>query len=121
MGFLFFMINFAEFQLAGVIGSLSSALRLHPVEFSTCLFAPFLMNFMFGIPIGMLADRFGTRVVGSVLLVMSCVGIIGRVVRRAKKDCQSVFGPEHSEPACVSRTPLRFATTLRDLRCCDFI
>jgi nitrate/nitrite transporter NarK len=90
MGFLFFMINFAEFQLAGVIGSLSSALRLHPVEFSTCLFAPFLMNFIFGIPIGMLADRFGTRVVGSVLLVMSCVGIIGRAY--ASSGFMSLFG-----------------------------
>ena len=78
MGFLFFMINFAEFQLAGVVGSLSSALSLDPLEFALCLFAPFLVNFIFGIPVGMLADRFGTRAVGSVLLVMSCAGIIGR-------------------------------------------
>jgi len=90
MGFLFFMINFAEFQLAGVIGSLSSAFRLDPVEFATCLFAPFLMNFMFGIPVGMLADRFGTRVVGSVLLVVSCAGIIGRAY--ASSGFMSLFG-----------------------------
>lgn len=78
MGFLFFMTNFAEFQLAGVIGSLSSALRLGPMEFAMCAFAPFLMNFVFGIPVGMMADRFGTRAVGSALLVVSCAGIIGR-------------------------------------------
>ncbi len=78
IGFLFFMTNFAEFQLAGVVGSLSSALRLHPVQFAMCAFAPFLMNFVFGIPVGMMADRFGTRAVGSALLVVSCVGIIGR-------------------------------------------
>ncbi len=78
IGFLFFMTNFAEFQLAGVIGSLSSALRLNPMEFAMCAFAPFLMNFAFGIPVGMMADRFGTRTVGSVLLVVSCIGIIGR-------------------------------------------
>ena len=78
LAFLFFMINFAEFQLAGVVGSLSSALHLDPLEFALCLFAPFLMNFVFGIPVGMLADRFGTRTVGSVLLLISCSGIIGR-------------------------------------------
>ncbi len=78
VGFLFFMTNFAEFQLAGVVGSLSSALRLDPTEFAMCAFAPFLMNFVFGIPVGMLADRFGTRAVGSALLVVSCVGIVGR-------------------------------------------
>jgi len=78
MGFLFFMTNFAEFQLAGVIGSLSAALRLDPMQFAMCAFAPFLMNFVFGIPVGMLADRFGTRAVGSTLLLVSCAGIIGR-------------------------------------------
>lgn len=78
MGFLFFITNFAEFQLAGVIGKLSSALHLDPMEFALCAFAPFLMNFVFGIPVGMLADRFGTRAVGSALLLVSCVGIIGR-------------------------------------------
>lgn len=78
IGFLFFMTNFAEFQLAGVIGSLSSALRLDPVEFAMCAFAPFLMNFVFGIPVGMMADRFGTKAIGSALLVVSCAGIIGR-------------------------------------------
>jgi MFS transporter, NNP family, nitrate/nitrite transporter len=83
IGFLFFMTNFAEFQLAGVIGSLSSALRLDPMEFAMCAFAPFLMNFVFGIPVGMAADRFGTRAVGSVLLVVSCAGIIGRAYASA--------------------------------------
>jgi nitrate/nitrite transporter NarK len=78
MAFLFFMTNFAEFQLAGVTGSLSFALRLDPMEFAMCAFAPFLMNFVFGIPVGMMADRFGTRAVGSALLVVSCAGIIGR-------------------------------------------
>jgi nitrate/nitrite transporter NarK len=78
MAFLFFMINFAEFQLAGVVGSLSSALHLSPLEFATCLFAPFLVNFALGIPVGLMADRFGTRAVGSALLLASCVGIIGR-------------------------------------------
>lgn len=89
MGFLFFMINFAEFQLAGVSGSLMSALRLDPMEFATCLFAPFLVNFLFGIPVGMLADRFGTRAVGSVLLLVSCVGVIGRAY--ASSDFMSLF------------------------------
>jgi MFS family permease len=78
MGFLFFMTNFAEFQLAGVVGSLSSALRLAPMQFAMCAFAPFLMNFVFGIPVGMMADRFGTRAVGSALLVVGCAGVIGR-------------------------------------------
>jgi len=90
MGLLFFMINFAEFQLAGVIGSLSSALHLTPVEFAMCVFAPFLMNFVFGIPVGILADRFGTRTVGSVLLLVSCAGIIGRAY--ASSGFMSLFG-----------------------------
>ncbi|MGH8220489.1 MAG: MFS transporter [Steroidobacteraceae bacterium] len=78
MAFLFFMTNFAEFQLAGVAGHLSSALHLSPMQFAMCLFAPLLMNFAFGIPVGMVADRFGTKAVGSVLLLVSCAGIIGR-------------------------------------------
>jgi MFS family permease len=90
MGFLFFMTNFAEFQLAGVIGSLSSAFHLDPMEFAICAFAPFLMNFVFGIPVGMLADRFGTRAVGSVLLLLSCTGIIGRAY--ASSGFMSLFG-----------------------------
>lgn len=90
MGFVFFMANLAEFQLAGVIGSLTSALHLHPLAFAICLFAPFLMNFVFGIPIGMLADRFGARAVGSVLLLVSCVGVIGRAY--ASSGFMSLFG-----------------------------
>lgn len=90
LGFLFFMTNFAEFQLAGVGASVSSALHLDPIEFATCLFAPFLVNFVFGIPFGMLADRFGTRAVGSVLLVISCGGIISRAY--ASSGFVSLFG-----------------------------
>lgn len=90
LSFLFFMVNFAEFQLAGVIGSLSSALHLDPMDFALCVFAPFLMNFLFGIPCGMLADRFGTRTVGSLLLLASCVGVIGRAY--ASSGFGSLFG-----------------------------
>src|SRR5208337_282361 len=78
MSFLFFTINFATFQLASVAGRLFPLLHLTPVEFGMCLFAPFLMNFILGIPVGMITDRFGTRAVGSVFLIISCVGIIGR-------------------------------------------
>jgi nitrate/nitrite transporter NarK len=78
MGSVFFMANFGEFQLAGVVGSVSSALRLSPLQFGLCLFAPFLMNFVFGIPVGVTADRFGAKAVGSVLLIVSCIGIVGR-------------------------------------------
>jgi len=90
MSFLFFMTNFGEFQLAGVIGSLSSAYHLDAMDFALCAFAPFLMNFLFGIPVGMLADRFGTRAVGSVLLLVGCAGIIGRAY--ASWDFMSLFG-----------------------------
>ncbi len=89
IAFLFFMTNFAEFQLAGVAGSLSSALHLTPMEFAMCAFAPFLMNFVFGIPVGMMADRFGTKAVGIALLVVSCAGIIGRTY--ASSDFASLF------------------------------
>lgn len=78
VGFLFFMTNFAEFELAGIAGSLSAALHLDPMQFAMCMFAPYLINFVFGIPVGMIADRYGTRAVGSALLVVSCVGVIGR-------------------------------------------
>jgi NNP family nitrate/nitrite transporter-like MFS transporter len=90
MGCVFFMTNLAEFQLAGVMSSLTSTLHLDPLEFSICLFAPFLINFVFGIPIGMLADRFGTRAVGSVLLLASCAGVIGRTY--ASSGFMSFFG-----------------------------
>jgi len=78
MSFLFFTVNYAEFQLAGVAGSLFGALHLTPFEFGMCLFAPFLMNFTFGIPIGVVADRFGTRAVGATLLIIATVGLLGR-------------------------------------------
>lgn len=78
MSALCFMANFGEFQLAGVIGRLSSELRLSPTEFAMCLFAPYLMNFVFGIPVGVLADRFGARAVGSVLLIVACAALAGR-------------------------------------------
>lgn len=87
---LFFMTNFAEFQLAGVVGGLSTALRLTPVEFAMCAFAPFLMNFAFGIPVGIVADRFGPRAVGAVLLLVSCLGIVGRAY--ASSGFPSLFG-----------------------------
>ena len=78
MSFLFFTTNYAEFQLAGAAGSIIGGLHVSPFEFPMCLFAPFLMNFVFGIPIGMVADRFGTKAVGIVLLLIATVGLIGR-------------------------------------------
>jgi len=78
MAFVCFMANFGEFQLAGIVGRLSSALQLSPLQFGMCLFAPYLMNFIFGIPVGVMADRFGTRPVGGALLLISCAGIVGR-------------------------------------------
>lgn len=78
MSFLFFITNYAEFQLAGAAGSIIGGLHVSPFEFGLCLFAPFLMNFAFGIPIGVVADRFGTRAVGTVLLLVAAVGLVGR-------------------------------------------
>ncbi|HEX4049555.1 MAG TPA: MFS transporter [Steroidobacteraceae bacterium] len=78
MSFLFFVTNYAEFQLAGAAGSIFGTFHVTPFEFGMCLFAPFLMNFAFGIPIGMVADRSGTRTVGSVLLIIAAVGLVGR-------------------------------------------
>lgn len=78
VSFLFFMVNFATFQLAGAAGRLFPLLHLTPVEFGMCLFAPFLLTFALGIPTGMITDRVGAKAVGSVFLIISCVGIIGR-------------------------------------------
>jgi len=78
MSFLFFAVNYAEFELAGVAGSLFGSFHLTPLEFGLCLFAPFLMNFAFGIPIGMVADRYGTTAVGSTLLIVATAGLVGR-------------------------------------------
>ncbi|HTT06940.1 MAG TPA: MFS transporter [Steroidobacteraceae bacterium] len=78
MSFLFFIVNYSEFELAGAAGSIFGSLHLTPFEFGLCLFAPFLMNFAFGIPIGMVADRFGTRAVGVVLLLVATAGLVGR-------------------------------------------
>ncbi len=78
MCFLFFAVNFSEFELAGSAGSIFGAFHLSPLEFAMCLFAPFLMNFVFGIPLGVVADRFGTRVVGIVILIVATAGLVGR-------------------------------------------
>lgn len=90
MSFLFFVVNYSEFQLAGAAGSIFGTLHVSPFEFGMCLFAPFLMNFAFGIPIGVLADRFGTRTVGSVLLLIAAVGLVGRAY--ASTGFVSLFG-----------------------------
>jgi nitrate/nitrite transporter NarK len=89
MSFLFFAANYAEFELAGVAGSLFGAFHLSPLEFGMCLFAPFLMNFVFGIPIGVVADRFGTMAVGGTLLVVATAGLVGRAY--ASTDFASLF------------------------------
>src|SRR5580700_208543 len=89
MSSLFFMANYAEFQLAGVAGDLSRSLHLSRVEFGMCLFAPFLVNFIFGIPVGAVADRFGTRVAGSALLCVGTLGLVGRAY--ASTDFESLF------------------------------
>ncbi len=89
MSFLFFAVNYSEFELAGVAGSLFGSLHLTPFEFGMCLFAPFLMNFAFGIPIGVVADRFGTRAAGSVLLIVATGGLVGRAY--ASTDFVSLF------------------------------
>jgi NNP family nitrate/nitrite transporter-like MFS transporter len=78
MSVAFFLINLTLFQLAGVAGRLLPALHLTPMEFGMCLFGPFLVNFVFGIPIGMLTDRFGAKAVGTVFLIIACIGTIGR-------------------------------------------
>ena len=90
MSALFFTVNYAEFQLAGAAGSIFSSLHVSPFEFGMCLFAPFLMNFALGIPIGVVADRFGTRVVGTVLLSVATAGLIGRAY--ASTSFRSLFG-----------------------------
>ena len=89
MSFLFFAVNYSEFELAGVAGSLFGAFHLSPVEFGLCLFAPFLMNFTFGIPIGVVADRFGTKAVGIALLIVATAGLVGRAY--ASTDFASLF------------------------------
>ncbi len=78
MSFLFFAANYAEFQLAGIVGNIFSTFHLTPIEFGMCLFAPFLLNFILGIPVGMVADRFGTKAVGSALLIVATAGLVGR-------------------------------------------
>ena len=90
MSFAFFLVNFATFQLAGAAGRLFPLLHLSHVQFGMCLFAPFLLTFVLGIPTGMIADRVGAKAVGSVFLIISCVGIIGRAY--ASTSFGTLFG-----------------------------
>jgi nitrate/nitrite transporter NarK len=83
MSVTFFLINFTQFQLAGVAGHLLPALHLTPMEFGMCLFAPYLVNFVFGLPIGMLTDRYGAKAVGIVFLIIACIGAVGRAYASA--------------------------------------
>ena len=78
MSFIFFLVNFATFQLAGAARTVFGTFHLTHVQFGMCLFAPFLLTFILGIPTGMITDRVGAKVVGNVFLIISCVGIIGR-------------------------------------------
>jgi NNP family nitrate/nitrite transporter-like MFS transporter len=90
MSFGFFLVNFATFQLAGAAGRLFPMLHPTPVEFGMCLFAPFLLTFVLGIPTGMITDRLGSRLVGNVFLIISCAGIMGRAY--ATTNFVSLFG-----------------------------
>lgn len=75
---LCFMANFGEFQLAGIVGRVSQAFGLSALQFALCLFAPYLVNFVLGIPMGLLADRFGAKLIGAMVVVVSGAALIGR-------------------------------------------
>ena len=54
-----FAANYAQYQVSGLTHLVVSDLHLTSAEFSAVLFAPFVPAVVFGMPVGVCADRYG--------------------------------------------------------------
>ncbi|WP_094607685.1 hypothetical protein SPSIL_009590 [Sporomusa silvacetica DSM 10669] len=72
-------LNYIYFQIGGLASLFIPALHLQPNQFAMALSIPMLACAIFGIPAGALSDRFGTKSVITIGLVITVISSFGRI------------------------------------------
>ena len=78
-----FVANYAQYQVSGLAHLVVSDLHLTSAEFSAVLFAPFVPAVVFGMPVGVCADRYGVK---ALVFIASAISAIAAV---ARTECAS--------------------------------
>lgn len=76
---IIFMGYFMQYQVAGLSFLLMPQFDLSTSQFSSLMFAPMLTAMFLSIPMGVLADRFGSAHTVAVCLALACIGGFARV------------------------------------------
>lgn len=78
-----FAANYAQYQVSGLAHLVVSDLHLTSAEFSAVLFAPFVPAVVFGMPVGVCADRYGVK---ALVFIASAISAIAAA---ARAECAS--------------------------------
>ena len=78
-----FAANYAQYQVSGLTHLVVSDLHLTSAEFSAVLFAPFVPAVVFGMPVGVCADRYGVK---ALVFIASAISAIAAA---ARAECAS--------------------------------
>ena len=73
-----FAANYAQYQVSGLAHLVVSDLHLTSAEFSAVLFAPFVPAVVFGMPVGVCADRYGVKVLVFIASAISAIAAVAR-------------------------------------------
>lgn len=73
------VLNFIVIQPGGIAGHIFEGMNVTPSQFAMITTIPFLTGAIFGIPFGILADKYGVRIVTSIFLVVGAIGVIMRI------------------------------------------
>lgn len=73
-----FAANYAQYQVSGLAHLVVSDLHLTSAEFSAVLFAPFVPAVVFGMPVGVCADRYGVKVLVFIASAISAIAAAAR-------------------------------------------
>lgn len=76
---IIFMGYFMQYQVSGLSFLLMPQFGLDTSQFSSLMFAPMLTAMFLSIPMGMLADRYGSTRTVAVCLAVACIGGFARV------------------------------------------
>lgn len=78
--FIIFMIDYMQFQLSGLAHLIMPDLGIDVAQFSALLLGPMLAGAIISIPVGSLADRYGSKIVVTVCTVVSVAAGFGRLL-----------------------------------------
>ncbi len=74
-----FIVNYANYQLAAVPGTIMQTYNIGNMEFSSLMTGPMLPCIFLSIIAGVLVDRFGIPKIVGICLIISCIGMVMRV------------------------------------------